>query len=92
MLDLLGRPHSLIKYVTDRPGHDRRYATDPTRIESELGWHPRETFESGIRKTVEWYVDNRDWIARARSGAYLDYYERMYGNRGRGPGAGGQGF
>jgi dTDP-glucose 4,6-dehydratase len=81
MLDLLGKPHSLIKYVTDRPGHDRRYATDPTRIETELGWHPRETFESGIRKTVEWYRDNRDWVARTRSGAYLDYYERMYGGR-----------
>ena len=81
MLDLLGKPHSLIKYVTDRPGHDRRYATDPTRIETELGWRPRETFESGIRKTVEWYMDNRDWVARARSGAYLDYYERMYGGR-----------
>ncbi|HEX8089559.1 MAG TPA: dTDP-glucose 4,6-dehydratase [Blastocatellia bacterium] len=81
MLDLLGKPHSLIKYVADRPGHDRRYATDPAKIEAELGWRPRETFESGIRKTVEWYRDNREWVARARSGAYLDYYERMYGAR-----------
>jgi dTDP-glucose 4,6-dehydratase len=81
MLDLLGKPHSLIKYVADRPGHDRRYATDPAKIEAELGWRPRETFESGIRKTVEWYRDNTEWVARARSGAYLDYYERMYGAR-----------
>lgn len=81
MLDLLGKPHSLIKYVADRPGHDRRYATDPIKIETELGWKPRETFESGIGKTVEWYRENREWITRARSGAYLDYYERMYGRR-----------
>ncbi|MFP5262183.1 MAG: dTDP-glucose 4,6-dehydratase [Blastocatellia bacterium] len=81
MLDLLGKPHSLIKYVADRPGHDRRYATDPAKIEAEIGWRPRETFESGIRKTVEWYRDNTGWVARARSGAYLDYYERMYGAR-----------
>ena len=81
LLDLLEKPHSLIKYVTDRPGHDRRYATDPTRIETELGWHPQESFESGIHKTVRWYQDNREWIARTRSGAYLDYYERMYGGR-----------
>lgn len=81
MLDLLDKPHSLIKHVADRPGHDRRYATDPTRLETELDWHPQETFESGIRKTVEWYSDNREWIARTRSGAYLDYYERMYKGR-----------
>jgi dTDP-glucose 4,6-dehydratase len=81
MLDLLGKPHSLIKYVADRPGHDRRYATDPIKIETELGWKPRETFESGIGKTVEWYRENREWTTRARSGAYLDYYERMYGRR-----------
>ncbi|HKP84613.1 MAG TPA: dTDP-glucose 4,6-dehydratase [Blastocatellia bacterium] len=81
MLDLMGKPHSLIKYVADRLGHDRRYATDPTRIETELGWHPRETFESGLRKTVEWYQENREWVAGTRSGAYRDYYERMYGGR-----------
>ncbi|HEX8185963.1 MAG TPA: dTDP-glucose 4,6-dehydratase [Blastocatellia bacterium] len=81
LLDLLEKPHSLIKYVTDRPGHDRRYATDPTRIETELGWLPQESFESGISKTVRWYQDNREWIARARSGAYVDYYERMYEGR-----------
>lgn len=81
LLDLLGKPHSLIKFVTDRPGHDRRYATDPTKIESEIGWHPLESFESGIEKTVRWYQENIDWVARTRSGEYLEYYERMYGAR-----------
>ena len=81
LLDLLGKPHSLIKFVTDRPGHDRRYATDPAKLESELAWHPQETFESGMEKTVRWYRDNADWAARARSGEYLEYYERMYGGR-----------
>ncbi len=81
LLDLLRKPHSLIKFVTDRPGHDRRYATDPTKIETELGWHPQETFESGIEKTVRWYQNNAEWVARTRSGEYLDYYDRMYGGR-----------
>ncbi len=81
LLDLLGKPYSLIKFVTDRPGHDRRYATDPTKIETELDWHPQETFESGIEKTVRWYQSNREWINRARSGEYQNYYERMYGGR-----------
>jgi dTDP-glucose 4,6-dehydratase len=81
LLDLLDKPHSLIKFVTDRPGHDRRYATDPTKIESELGWHPDESFSSGIEKTVRWYRDNAEWVARTRSGAYLEYYERIYGGR-----------
>jgi dTDP-glucose 4,6-dehydratase len=81
LLNLLGKPHSLIKFVTDRLGHDRRYATDPAKIERELGWHPRETFESGIEKTVRWYRDNADWVARTRSGEYAQYYERMYGGR-----------
>jgi len=81
LLELLGKPPSLIKFVTDRLGHDRRYATDPAKIESELGWLPQETFESGIEKTVRWYQDNAGWVARARSGDYLKYYERMYGAR-----------
>jgi dTDP-glucose 4,6-dehydratase len=81
LLDQLGKPQSLIKFVTDRPGHDRRYATDPAKIESELGWHPQETFESGIEKTVRWYQNNSEWLARTRSGEYLDYYERTYGGR-----------
>jgi dTDP-glucose 4,6-dehydratase len=81
LLELLGKPHSLIKFVTDRLGHDRRYATDPTKIESELGWRPHETFESGIEKTVRWYQTNAEWIARTRSGEYLEYYERTYRGR-----------
>lgn len=81
LLDLLDRPRSLVKFVADRLGHDRRYATDPSKIETELGWHPRETFESGIEKTVRWYQNNSEWIVRTRSGEYLEYYERMYGAR-----------
>ncbi|HWP42774.1 MAG TPA: dTDP-glucose 4,6-dehydratase [Blastocatellia bacterium] len=81
LLDLLGKPQSLIRFVADRPGHDRRYATDPKKIETELGWKARESFESGIEKTVRWYIDNADWVASARSGDYIKYYERMYGAR-----------
>lgn len=81
LLDLLGKPRSLIKFVADRPGHDRRYATDPAKIESELGWRPLETFESGIEKTVRWYQNNSEWVARTRSGEYLEYYERTYQGR-----------
>ena len=80
VLDLLGKPHSLIKLVKDRPGHDRRYAIDPTLIEKELGWHPLETWQSGLRKTIDWYQTNGAWIERARSGAYRDYYEQQYGS------------
>src|SRR5262249_36558202 len=78
ILDLLGKPHSLITYVKDRLGHDRRYATDPTKMEAELGWSPQESFESGLKKTVKWYKTNTRWVARARSGEYIKYYERMY--------------
>jgi len=81
LLDLLGRSHSLVKFVKDRPGHDRRYATDPSRLEAELGWQPDETFETGMSKTVQWYKDNSDWVERARSGSYREYYDRMYGSR-----------
>ena len=79
MLDTLGKPRSLIKFVKDRPGHDRRYAIDPSLIESELGWQPQETWESGLAKTIQWYLDNSEWIERARSGAYRDYYRQQYG-------------
>ncbi|HEU4389477.1 MAG TPA: dTDP-glucose 4,6-dehydratase [Blastocatellia bacterium] len=81
LLDLLGKPRSLVRFVADRPGHDRRYATDPSKIENELGWHPVESFESGILKTVRWYQENRDWVERATSGEYRQYYDRMYSNR-----------
>lgn len=70
---------SLITFVTDRPGHDRRYAIDAGKIEHELGWKPQETFESGIRKTVKWYLDNQGWVVNVRSGVYREWCERQYG-------------
>ena len=70
-----------IKYVTDRPGHDRRYAIDARKIERELGWKPAETFESGIGKTVQWYLDHQDWVADVQSGAYQNWVEKNYGQR-----------
>ena len=79
ILDALGKPATLIKFVKDRPGHDRRYAIDPTLAESELGWHPTETWQTGLQKTIRWYTENPTWIERARSGAYRDYYKRQYG-------------
>ena len=79
VLDSLGKPRSLLKFVKDRPGHDRRYAIDPAKAEAELNWRPRETWESGLRKTIRWYEENREWVERARSGAYRDYYEKQYG-------------
>jgi dTDP-glucose 4,6-dehydratase len=72
---------SQIKYVTDRPGHDRRYAIDARKIERELGWKPAETFTSGIRKTVQWYLDHQDWVAEVQSGAYQNWVEKNYGQR-----------
>ncbi|MFT7723290.1 MAG: dTDP-glucose 4,6-dehydratase [Roseateles sp.] len=69
----------LITYVKDRPGHDRRYAIDARKIERELGWRPAETFETGIRKTVQWYLDHPEWIARVQSGAYRDWVAKQYG-------------
>ena len=68
----------LITYVKDRPGHDRRYAVNATKIESELGWRPAETFETGIRKTVEWYLDNQTWVEQVVNGAYRRWVERQY--------------
>lgn len=79
LLDALGKPRSLIRFVTDRPGHDRRYAIDPSLVESELGWRPRETWESGLAKTIQWYRDNSRWLENTRSGAYRDYYRIQYG-------------
>src|SRR6266436_3510517 len=79
VLDTLGKPHSLIRFVKDRPGHDRRYAIDPSLVESELGWRPRETWESGLRKTIEWYKANSNWLKRVTDGAYREYYARQYG-------------
>ncbi|MBC7955006.1 MAG: GDP-mannose 4,6-dehydratase, partial [Cytophagales bacterium] len=71
----------LVTYVTDRPGHDRRYAIDARKLERELGWKPAETFETGIRKTVRWYLDNTDWVARVQSGAYREWVDRNYADR-----------
>ncbi|HMU16561.1 MAG TPA: dTDP-glucose 4,6-dehydratase [Thauera aminoaromatica] len=76
-----GRHARLITYVKDRPGHDRRYAIDARKIERELGWRPAETFQSGIRKTVRWYLDNPAWIANVQSGAYRDWVARNYAGR-----------
>ena len=77
----LGKPESLIRFVKDRPGHDLRYAIDPAKIHRELGWLPETTFDEGIRKTIQWYLDNRSWWENIISGEYRHYYERMYGNR-----------
>jgi dTDP-glucose 4,6-dehydratase len=79
LLETVGKPRSLIRFVKDRPGHDRRYAIDPSLIESELGWRPRETWETGLQKTIEWYRQNSRWLERTRSGAYQDYYRQQYG-------------
>lgn len=79
VLDALGKPHSLIRFVTDRLGHDRRYAINPSLAENELGWRPRETWETGLRKTIDWYRSNGDWVTRARSGAYREFYAQQYG-------------
>jgi dTDP-glucose 4,6-dehydratase len=81
LLRLLNRPESLITFVPDRPGHDRRYAMDTTKIETELGWRPVWDFARGLQTTVDWYLANPTWVERVRSGAYQDYYERMYGRR-----------
>lgn len=77
----LGKPESLITHVTDRKGHDMRYAIDPTKIHNELGWLPETKFEDGIKKTIKWYLDNRQWWETIISGEYQNYYEKMYGNR-----------
>ena len=79
--DPAGSYTRLITYVTDRPGHDRRYAIDARKIERELGWRPAETFETGIRKTVEWYLANQDWVAQVLSGAYREWVEKNYAER-----------
>jgi len=79
VLDALGKSRSLIRFVKDRPGHDRRYAINPAKAETELGWLPLETWESGLKKTIRWYQENNEWITRARSGAYRDFYSQQYG-------------
>ncbi len=81
ILHKLGKPESLITFVKDRPGHDRRYAIDAGKIERELGWKPQETFETGIEKTIQWYLENRNWWERILSGEYQKYYELQYEKR-----------
>ena len=81
ILKALDKPESLIKYVKDRPGHDRRYAIDPTKIHNELGWLPETKFADGIKKTIQWYLDNKEWWETIISGEYQNYYEKMYANR-----------
>jgi dTDP-glucose 4,6-dehydratase len=81
ILNRLGKPKSLIRYVTDRPGHDRRYAIDAGKIITELGWQPSVSFEEGINKTIDWYLQNKDWLRNVVSGDYQKYYESMYQNR-----------
>ncbi|OGP75244.1 MAG: dTDP-glucose 4,6-dehydratase [Deltaproteobacteria bacterium RBG_16_49_23] len=81
ILDRLGKPHSLIRSVADRPGHDRRYAIDFSKVKRELGWTPTVSFEEGIDRTVEWYQNHREWWKKIKTGEYLDYYKRMYQDR-----------
>ena len=80
IINILGKSESLIKFVKDRPGHDRRYAIDNTKISIQLGWEPKYPFEEGIRETITWYIHNYDWVHRVISGEYKNYYEIMYGN------------
>ena len=83
ILKELGKPESLITYVTDRPGHDMRYAIDPTKIHSELGWLPETKFEDGIKQTIQWYLDNKKWWQEIISGEYQNYFDKMYKEKGR---------
>jgi dTDP-glucose 4,6-dehydratase len=81
LLDALGKPRTLIRYVADRPGHDHRYAIDASKAERELGWEPKTNFKDGLRQTIDWYLSNTDWTDRIRSGEYRGYYEQQYGKR-----------
>ncbi|MGL5977412.1 MAG: dTDP-glucose 4,6-dehydratase, partial [Erysipelotrichaceae bacterium] len=79
ILDELNKSHDLITYVTDRAGHDLRYAIDPKKLETELGWAPKYNFETGIKQTIQWYLDNKQWWETILSGEYQAYYEKHYG-------------
>ncbi|MDX2474148.1 MAG: dTDP-glucose 4,6-dehydratase [Candidatus Krumholzibacteria bacterium] len=88
LVDRLGKSRDLITFVKDRPGHDQRYAIDASLIEQELGWKPSLDFATGLTKTVDWYLENRNWWEKIRSGAYTEYYDKMYGDRGEASDAG----
>lgn len=81
ILEELGKPESLITFVADRPGHDRRYGIDPAKIKNELGWKPKHNFETGIKETIHWYLNHKDWWTRIQSGAYREYMTQQYGRR-----------
>ncbi|EHB54612.1 dTDP-glucose 4,6-dehydratase [Paenibacillus lactis] len=81
ILEELGKPEALIQFVEDRPGHDRRYGIDPTKIMNELGWKPKHNFETGIKETIAWYLSNKEWWTRIQSGAYREYLTKQYGTR-----------
>ncbi|MBP2027134.1 dTDP-glucose 4,6-dehydratase [Acetoanaerobium pronyense] len=81
IIESLGKNETLIKYVEDRLGHDRRYAIDNTKITTELGWAPKYTFEEGIKETINWYIENSEWLSRVINKDYMEYYETMYANR-----------
>lgn len=81
ILKALNKPESLIRYVKDRPGHDMRYAIDPTKLETELGWRPKYNFDTGIQQTIEWYLNNKEWWQNIINGEYTKYFEKMYGER-----------
>ncbi len=83
VLKALNKPESLITYVSDRKGHDMRYAIDPTKLETELGWKPKYTFDTGIPQTIQWYLDNKEWWENIISGDYQNYFQEMYVNKGR---------
>jgi dTDP-glucose 4,6-dehydratase len=81
ILNILGKSEELITYVKDRPGHDKRYAIDSSKIQNELGWSPKMNFENGIKQTIEWYLNNQNWIKNIKNGDYMSYYEKNYSNK-----------
>lgn len=81
ILSILGKSEEFITYVKDRPGHDKRYAIDSSKIQNELGWSPKINFESGIKKTIEWYLNNQNWIKNIKNGDYMSYYDKNYSNK-----------